>query len=532
MLNLFKNLLKIRFKKKRETIDTEYLIQNEQRAVRWAIFYYIITMMLGYLAAAVNAYRNGFNLWNNFLMAIVFTGTMGFCYYYFKRHPQSKMTKYLLMFSANIYQFGLVLATHGANKEVYLITYVPVVLSGVFYKPGFVVINTIMAVLFSVAVHMVFPQLLPGEYLVNILSIRLMILIFLTITVWYVCKNSWNMLLRISHESNEAVNRNRQLKQLLLEINEQSQALLSASNDLKESARETGKSASQVAQAMEDLAKGSTDQTNQINQAVEIISQLTEMVRKVSGDTDKIADSSKKVAGSAKFGQQATLGMAKEINEIFYSSEEVGKVVDELSKTSSEISEITAMIGNVAEETSLLALNASIEAARAGEHGRGFEIVAKRTGKLAEQTKKATDMIEKLTLQMKRRTESAVTAIQKEILKVESGKNLASKTNVLFEEIFESLMQNLSQIEAVTKFARQMAEKNENAILAITSVAAISEESMAGTQEVLATSEQQSAMVQEVTALAENLSQIAEKLKQSVAVLETDSPEDSLKVTH
>ncbi|HEX3072922.1 MAG TPA: hypothetical protein VHP30_04860, partial [Ignavibacteriales bacterium] len=139
---------------------------------------------------------------------------------------------------------------------------------------------------------------------------------------------------------------------------------------------------------------------------------------------------------------------------------------------------------------------------------------------LADQSKQAAQLIVGLIAQMRKRTEVAVDAIQKGIDRAEEGKNLAEEANKTFGNIFKTLIYNLSQIEVVTKSARQMAASNDNVIGAITTIAAIAEESLASTEEVSATAEEQSASVQEVTALAENLSEIANHLKNSIAKFE------------
>lgn len=310
------------------------------------------------------------------------------------------------------------------------------------------------------------------------------------------------------------------LRELVKGINEQSDTLLIASQELKSASFDTGQSAAQVAKAMEELAKAATEQSEQISQTVEIINLLSNLVRKVTLDTENIAASSERVAESAKLGQKATDIVASQISELYDTTKEVGEVINELSKTSGEISEITTVIQGIAEQTTLLALNAAIEAARSGQHGKGFSVIATETGKLAEQSKQSAWLIAGLINQIQQRITVSVNAINKGINRVEDGKNLVNEANQTFSQIFKTLNENIEQIKAVAKSARKMDASNDRVISAINNIAAIIEESLANTEEVSATAEEQSASTEEVSALAENLAEIANRLKESISVFE------------
>ena len=307
------------------------------------------------------------------------------------------------------------------------------------------------------------------------------------------------------------------LRLLIKGIDQESEYIITASKELKDASFESGRSASEVARAMEELASGANEQSDQINQAVSSVTELSELVQKVSMDTVNIAVSSEKMSDAAVVGQKVTNDIANEINQLYQSTKEVAAVIEALNRTSGEINEITSVIGGIAEQTSLLALNAAIEAARAGDQGKGFSVVAKETGKLAEQSKQSASMIADLIKDMSLKTRHAVEVIQKGIERVEAGKSLAGEATVTFSDIFKDLRDVLAQIDTVASSARYMSEKNEQVISAITMISAISEESMASTEEVSATAQEQSAAAEEVSSLAENLAGIANKLKTSVA---------------
>ena len=309
------------------------------------------------------------------------------------------------------------------------------------------------------------------------------------------------------------------LKNLVTNIIEQSETLNIASKELKEASAESGRAASEIARAMEEMAKAATEQTEQINTSSNNVTELAQLVRQVSKDTQIIANASNHVVTSAKNGQQITMDVAVNIDDLYETTKSTASVIDAMYQSSERIQEFASIIGGIAEQTTLLALNAAIEAARAGEHGRGFSVVAIETRKLAEQSKQASKMIEQLITEIIGRSSHAVTAIKKSVEKVEASKNLSTKAATTFENIYKELEDTLNQIHNVAQSATQMAQRNEQVINAVATVSALNEENMASTEEISATIQEQSTSAEEVATLADNLNSIADSMRQAVAQL-------------
>ncbi len=93
------------------------------------------------------------------------------------------------------------------------------------------------------------------------------------------------------------------------------------------------------------------------------------------------------------------------------SSSQAEKIIAKLGESSAEVGQVTDVISKIAEQTNILALNASIEAARAGEAGKGFSVVANEVKELAKETAKATADIAKRIADIQNDTSVAVKAI-------------------------------------------------------------------------------------------------------------------------
>ncbi|MCO7565479.1 methyl-accepting chemotaxis protein [Pseudomonas sp. S 311-6] len=195
-------------------------------------------------------------------------------------------------------------------------------------------------------------------------------------------------------------------------------ALARMQQSLRETIRKIAASSDQLASASEELhtvtedtSRGLHQQSAEIDQAATAVNQMTAAVEEVANNAVNTADASKGADQTTRDGRdqvnQALASIQHLVNDVTGTSEEI----EQLANNANEISRVLDVIGAIAGQTNLLALNAAIEAARAGEAGRGFAVVADEVRALAHRTQQSTAEIEQMIVGIQSGTERAVTAM-------------------------------------------------------------------------------------------------------------------------
>jgi twitching motility protein PilJ len=246
------------------------------------------------------------------------------------------------------------------------------------------------------------------------------------------------------------------------------------------------------------LLKLTEQQSSEIQVTGDRVLAMASNITEVSNRADNSSIVAQRALTSSQTGQQAVQASLQGMNDIRNQIQDTAKRIKRLGESSQQISEIVDLIGDITEQTNVLALNASIQAASAGEAGRGFTVVAEEVQRLAERSGEATKQIAALVRTIQTDTQDAVSAMERSTQGVVEGAKLADAAGVAITDI-STISQELAEIILdIAKTTRGQADQAQTVAQAIKQILSITERTTAGTRETSQSTEELSALAQEL----------------------------------
>jgi methyl-accepting chemotaxis protein len=276
---------------------------------------------------------------------------------------------------------------------------------------------------------------------------------------------------------------------------------------LSSSAQQIVATTTQVASAATETATAVTETTTTVEEVKQTAQLSTQKAKLVSESVQRATQ----VTESGKKSVAESIDAMKQIRE---QMESIAESIVRLSEQGQAIGEIMLTVNDLAEQSNLLAVNASIEAAKAGEQGKGFAVVAQEVRNLAEQSKQATVQVRNILNDIQKATNAAVIVTEQGSKAVEAG-----------------VRQSLQAGESVQKPGESVAEAAQVA----TQIAASSQQQMVGMDQVVQAMEniktastQNVASTKQTETAARNIGELGRKLEKLVALYKVNAKERSM----
>ncbi len=216
--------------------------------------------------------------------------------------------------------------------------------------------------------------------------------------------------------------------------------------EIKNGVKNLGSVSDNLSSFNHELIETIEEQQGHVSNISAATTQATSMINEISENLSMAVNFSREINNSASQTE----------DQIYHSMQTMGKSSDSVNKTvelmeglnsqSKKISSILSMIGEIAQQTNLLSLNATVEAARAGKHGKGFAVVAGEVKDLAARTSKATKEIE-----------SMLSTFQVSVDQIIKGVKVNAELNIKLDEMLGSSTKNVNEIiQSIEKISKMI----------------------------------------------------------------------------
>jgi methyl-accepting chemotaxis protein len=209
------------------------------------------------------------------------------------------------------------------------------------------------------------------------------------------------------------------------------------------------------------LAQLTTDHSKLLSVVGADLSESSDAIDSLSRNAATANESSSETARLAETAQSSAHEAHEDVREARKAASIACEELEALRETMTEIDEITALINDIAEQTNMLALNASIEAARVGKEGEGFAVVADEVKSLAEQAQDHAADIDTIVSDVRAETTDTISHIESVDNKTASATESITETVGDLDDIANSAVETSESVDAMTETTQNYADDIE-----------------------------------------------------------------------
>ena len=249
-------------------------------------------------------------------------------------------------------------------------------------------------------------------------------------------------------------------------------------------------SSTEIAATVEQQERIINEQAASVHQTTTTIEQLGASSYQSAEQAESSASGTRQALDLTEEGNQAVEQTLEGISTLKEQVSAIAEQIMRLSEQTGQIGLVSDLVGNLANQTNMLALNASVEAVRAGEQGKGFSVVAGEIRKLADQSKQSAEKINNLVREIQASINSSVMVTDEGTKRASEGIRLAQETAQTFNGLADAVNNVFLNSQQISLTNKQQAVAVQQVVAAMSQLNSAAQESASGINQVKVSTKQ------------------------------------------
>ena len=263
---------------------------------------------------------------------------------------------------------------------------------------------------------------------------------------------------------------------------------------------------SEIMATAAQIASGATQTASAVSETTATVEELRQTIHLSDQKAREVLENATQTAAVSGNGKKAVDLTVASINRIRQQMDAIAESMVKLSEQNQAIGAIITAVHDMADQSNLLAVNASIEAAKAGDQGKGFAVVAQEVRNLAEQSKQATAQIRTILNDIQQAITSAVMATEQGGKVVAAGVNQSSEAGNAIHQLSEAVSSSAQASQQIVVATKEQLVGMDQVAQAMESIKQAADQNVLGIQQV-------EMAIHELNGLGQNLRDMVQRYR-------------------
>jgi methyl-accepting chemotaxis protein len=265
----------------------------------------------------------------------------------------------------------------------------------------------------------------------------------------------------------------------------------------------------QITSSVQQLSSSTGETAAAVSQTTTTVDELRQTSEAAADRAKSTSEAAELSIGASENAQKVAIRGIDAMTSIRSEVEGIAERIVELSKSNARISNIVENVDAIAQQSNLLAVNASIEAAKAEEHGRGFAVVANEVRTLAERSREATDQIRSILTEIQGSSNTAVMVTEQGVKRVDEGSSVIEELGTGVTTLADTIRSSSDASSQISLISGQQLTGIRQITEALRSVEQAASDNAAGAQQLEQAAHQLSAVSERIAGIVQGSSGVS-----------------------